>query len=308
MRKRYLSYILLIFMLILSSCKARASVKVLPADAKVYQNNGIVSQNNIPKEKVQNNSNNINKDKSIKLVASRKQQAIVQTTFKQGDKGNKVKEIQQKLNKFGYKLYVDGDFGRSTYYAVMDFQMRNKILKDGIVGKLTVKKLEMVPTSATMYKPSVTQKSIPTPKASVSNNASEKFINSKNISSSTAYFIWIDLSHQKVNIFNGTNKKWHLVKSMVCSSGKASTPTVKGNFTVGIKGSYFIAEGGARCKYYTQIRGNYLFHSVLYDKKGNYIIDNTLGVAVSHGCVRLDLKNAKFIYDSIPARTAIWSN
>ena len=95
---------------------------------------------------------------------------------------------------------------------------------------------------------------------------------------------------------------------MVCSSGKASTPTVKGNFTVGSKGGYFIADGGARCKYYTQIRGNYLFHSVLYDNKGNYIIDNTLGAPVSHGCVRLSLKNAKFIYYNIPAKTAIWSN
>ena len=80
-----------------------------------------------------------------------------------------------------------------------------------------------------------------------------------------------------------------------------------GSFKVGSKGSYFISSGGARCKYYTQIRGNYLFHSVLYDRKGNYVIDNTLGVAVSHGCVRLALSNAKFIYDNIPARTLIWS-
>ncbi|WP_246578301.1 L,D-transpeptidase [Clostridium frigoris] len=140
------------------------------------------------------------------------------------------------------------------------------------------------------------------------NNSLEKIINSKNIWSATPYFIWIDTHHQKVNIFKGSNKKWHLVTSMVCSTGKASTPTIRGNFNVGIKGSYFISSGGARCKYYTQIRGNYLFHSVLYDKFGNYVIDNTLGVPVSHGCVRLSLKNAKFIYDYIPAKTFIWSN
>ncbi len=141
-----------------------------------------------------------------------------------------------------------------------------------------------------------------------SNNALEKVINSKNIRSASSYFIWIDIYHQKVNIFKGSNKKWHLITSMVCSTGKASTPTIKGNFTVGIKGKYFISSGGDRCKYYTQIRGNYLFHSVLYDRNGNYIIDNTLGVRVSHGCVRLSLKNAKFIYDYIPAKTFIWSN
>ena len=141
-----------------------------------------------------------------------------------------------------------------------------------------------------------------------SNNALEKVINSKNIRSATSYFIWIDIYHQKVNVFKGSNKKWHLVTSMLCSTGKASTPTIKGNFSVGIKGRYFISSGGARCKYYTQIRGNYLFHSVLYDRYGNYVIDNRLGVRVSHGCVRLSLKNAKFIYDYIPAKTFIWSN
>ncbi|MBW9173734.1 L,D-transpeptidase [Clostridium estertheticum] len=140
------------------------------------------------------------------------------------------------------------------------------------------------------------------------NNPLEKVINSKNIWSATSYFIWIDIYHQRVNIFKGSYKKWHLVTSMVCSTGKTSTPTIKGNFAVGIKGKYFISSGGARCKYYTQIRGNYLFHSVLYDRGGNYIIDNTLGVPVSHGCVRLALKNAKFIYDYIPAKTFIWSN
>ncbi|MBZ9608825.1 L,D-transpeptidase family protein [Clostridium estertheticum] len=301
MNKRYLSGIVFIVVVMISGCtlanKSEAAVKLPPSDAKIYQTNVRMSQNSIQKENVQNNS--------IKLLAQKKQQPIAQIILKQGNKGSKVKEIQQKLNKFGYKLYADGDFGRLTYYAVIDFQMRNKLIKDGIVGNLTLKKLNMKPTSQSMYKPPVIQKY--TPKVSVSNNSLEKTINSKNIYSSTAYFIWIDLSHQRVNIFKGSNRKWNLVRSMVCSSGKSRTPTVKGNFTVGIKGSYFISDGGARCKYYTQIRGNYLFHSVLYDRKGNYVIDNTLGVPVSHGCVRLALKDAKFIYDNIPARTAIWS-
>ena len=310
MNKRYLPCILFIFMIIFSGCtlanKNKGSAKLPVTDAKAYQNNGTVSENNKPKENVQNNSNKITQNKSIKPGDSKKQLPIVQTTFKQGDRGKKVKEIQQKLNKFGYKLYADGDFGFATYYAIINFQMRNKILKDGIAGELTLKKLSMVPTPETMYKPPVMQKSIPKPV--VLNNSLEGFINSKNFSSSTSYFIWIDLSHQRVNIFNGSSKKWNLVKSMICSSGKARTPTVKGNFTVGSKGSYFISAGGARCQYFTQISGNYLFHSVLYNRKGNYIIDNTLGVAASHGCVRLALTNAKFIYDNIPAKTFIWSH
>jgi len=281
--KRYLSCILIIFMIILSVCalanKEEGSTKLSSVNVNLYQN---------------------------KIILSTKQLIIVQTNFKLGDRSSKVKEIQQKLNKFGYKLYEDGYFGRLTYNAVIDFQMRNKITVDGIVGNMTIKKLNMVPTSQTLYKTPVIQKAANN--VTGSNNALEKTINSKNNSSLTGYFIWIDLSSHRVNIFNGYNKKWHLVKSMVCSSGKRSTPTIKGHFKVGIKGSYFISSGGARCKYYTQISGNYLFHSVLYDRKGNYIIDNTLGASVSHGCVRLALSNAKYIYDNIPTRTSIWSN
>ncbi|MBU3111235.1 L,D-transpeptidase family protein [Clostridium lacusfryxellense] len=302
MNKRYLSIFLVILMIILSGCNAtdkkNVTTKLPPIGARVYQKNTILFQKNdvlfkkdVFKAKLQNTSYKV------------KKQTVVQTTFKQGDKGSRVKDIQIKLNNFGYKLNSDGNFGKLTYNAVMDFQMRNKLTRNGVVDVSTLKKMELKPTSATMYKPTVIKKPTTT-----SNSSLEKYVNTKNFSSATSYFIWIDLPRQKVNIFKGSNKKWRLVKSMVCSSGKSSTPTVRGSFRVGSKGGYFISSGGARCKYYTQISGNYLFHSVLYNRNGSYVIDNTLGVRVSHGCVRLALSNAKFIYNNIPARTLIWSN
>lgn len=301
MNKKYLSSILFILMIILSGStltrKGNEAANLSFADSLLYQSNVTIYQNKIYTS---------SQVKSIVAETQNKQQTIVKTTFKRGDTGNKVKEIQQKLNRFGYKLYVDGNFGSLTYNAVVDFQMKNNLLKDGIVGSLTMKKLDLPIAPGNTYKPPATQISIS--KTDVSKEELEKFINGKNITSLTSYFIWIDLPHQKVNVFSGSNREWVLLKSMVCSSGKTSTPTVKGNFTVGSKGGYFIADGGSRCKYYTQISGNYLFHSVLYDNKGNHIIDNTLGVPVSHGCVRLSLENAKFIYDNIPAKTHIWSN
>ena len=63
-----------------------------------------------------------------------------------------MKDIQIKLNKFGYKLNADGNFGKLTYNAVMDFQMRNKLTRNGVVDVSTLKKMELKPTSATMYK------------------------------------------------------------------------------------------------------------------------------------------------------------
>lgn len=55
----------------------------------------------------------------------------------QGDKGDKVKQLQVDLNKLGYKLKVDGIFGADTDKAVEDFQRKNKLSVDGAVGPNT---------------------------------------------------------------------------------------------------------------------------------------------------------------------------
>lgn len=46
-------------------------------------------------------------------------------------------------------------------------------------------------------------------------------------------------------------------------------------------------------KYATRIKYGYYYHSILYDSTGSYIIDGRLGMALSHGCIRLDTDNAK---------------
>lgn len=132
-----------------------------------------------------------------------------------------------------------------------------------------------------------------------------RFINNNNFSSSTYYFIWVDTKNFKTNIFEGSKNNWKLVKSYLCSIGKPSTPTIKGNFVVGIKGLYFGVNHGYKCWYYTQINGNYLFHSIIYNLDGS-IRDGRLGVAISDGCVRLAKENAKWIYDNIPRNTTIY--
>lgn len=61
--------------------------------------------------------------------------------IKKGSKGESVKWLQYELNKRGYKLSVDGDFGAKTEAAVKDFQSKNKLVVDGIVGKNTIRSL-----------------------------------------------------------------------------------------------------------------------------------------------------------------------
>lgn len=59
-------------------------------------------------------------------------------TLKSGCSGEDVKDIQEKLNKLGYKCgEADGIFGSKTKLAVMAFQGAAGLKADGVVGDLT---------------------------------------------------------------------------------------------------------------------------------------------------------------------------
>ena len=122
-------------------------------------------------------------------------------------------------------------------------------------------------------------------------------------SSSTPYLILVNRSTHRVEIYQGWRGNWNTIAQWSCSDGAPGTPTVEGTFRVGSKGYYFDS-GASRCYWYTQFYGNYLFHSVLYNKNGT-LRDGRLGMALSHGCVRLNINNAKWIYDHIPQGTTV---
>lgn len=136
------------------------------------------------------------------------------------------------------------------------------------------------------------------------NSNAVKHVNSNNFTSITNYLIWVDLKNFKVNIFNGSKNKWSMINSYLCTIGKISTPTPKGNYSIGAKGLYFGVDRGYKCWYYTSFKGNYLFHSIIYNLDGS-IRDGRLGMALSDGCIRLAKVNAKWIWDNIPGRTAV---
>lgn len=69
------------------------------------------------------------------------------TTLQKGSKGDEVKEWQQFLNSQGYNLSIDGDFGDNTYKATTEWQSKNGLGADGIVGKNTWGKAGYTPYS-----------------------------------------------------------------------------------------------------------------------------------------------------------------
>lgn len=70
-------------------------------------------------------------------------------TVKKGSKGDSVKQLQQALIKVGYSIVADGDFGAKTENAVKDYQSKNGLVADGIVGQKTWNKLGISETVIT---------------------------------------------------------------------------------------------------------------------------------------------------------------
>ncbi len=135
-------------------------------------------------------------------------------------------------------------------------------------------------------------------------NDMTKFVNENNIKSPTNYLIVTDLQNKYTYIFKTDNGKWIQLYKWISTVGKPSTPTITGTFYVsGRKPSFGTDE--YKVKHATRIKDGYYYHSILYDSTGSYIIDPRLGEALSHGCIRLETNNAKWIYENIPDATTI---
>ncbi|WP_320194950.1 N-acetylmuramidase domain-containing protein [Agrobacterium rosae] len=64
-----------------------------------------------------------------------------------GSKGEGVREVQALLNRAGFSVKVDGDFGTSTDTGIRGFQEKNSLNIDGVAGPETMRKLKELQTS-----------------------------------------------------------------------------------------------------------------------------------------------------------------
>lgn len=122
--------------------------------------------------------------------------------------------------------------------------------------------------------------------------------------SATDWLILIDTKENQLGVFYGSYGDWECKYLWRCSCGTAWTPTVLGTYSVTGRG-YSFGSSTYTCYYYTQFWGDYLIHSVIYYKNGT--VEDALGRGLSQGCVRLDINNAKWVYDNIPNGTKVYN-
>lgn len=136
-----------------------------------------------------------------------------------------------------------------------------------------------------------------------------KTVNDKKLTSSTKYLVYTNLDEQRTYIFTNNNGNWELHKHFICSSGKPSTPTPPGIYKLTKKVPSFGQSHGYCCKNaFGFIGTTYLYHSILFDKTGTYLLEGrgVLGKKASDGCIRLSPENSEWFYNNMISGTTVW--
>ncbi|MBQ3512382.1 MAG: L,D-transpeptidase family protein [Lachnospiraceae bacterium] len=122
------------------------------------------------------------------------------------------------------------------------------------------------------------------------------------------YYIRVNKKACVVTVYTLDENGYYTVplKSMICSTGEG-TPT--GTFRTKNKYRWRDLVGNVKGQYSTRIVNRILFHSVPYYSNNENDLEgdefNLLGEIKSAGCVRLQVEDAKWIYDFCPLNTIV---
>jgi peptidoglycan hydrolase-like protein with peptidoglycan-binding domain len=177
-----------------------------------------------------------------------------QPVLRLGARGSAVVYLQNRLAALRYDVGpIDGIFGSQTFHGVVAFQKVNNLVRDGIVGPQTWTRLA--------------QPLVPRPRYS-----------------HAGYWVEVNLSKQVVYFA----RPGAMVRILDASTGKASTPTPAGSFSI-----YRRIDGWRQSSLGLLWRPNYFYRG--YALHGYTSVPS---YPASHGCVRV----------TIPAMNRLWSS
>ena len=203
---------------------------------------------------------------------------LVQT----GDSGAEVWRVQRRLRALGYLYKPDGSYGALTENALKYFQKKNGLQETGAADQATQEKL----FSSDALK-------------------AEEYV--------FPYKIGISLDEQRVYVYQWDGSGYNdQIKKFKCSTGMEGYATPTGTYQSGGKVTssewYYFADYNCYAKYAYRIVGGILFQSVLYNSNKQGPTNSSvraLGRKASHGCVRLAVDDAKWIFENCPEGTTV---
>lgn len=120
----------------------------------------------------------------------------------------------------------------------------------------------------------------------------------------STYEIHISIADQRVTVLKN-NKP---IRKMICSTGKPETPTKTGEFKTISKKDYVWYESHKVGVYYSiRMEGQQGIHSTVFDRAGDAIKETykNLGKPVTGGCIRVELMDARWIYNHVPTGSKV---
>lgn len=218
-------------------------------------------------------------------------------TLKKGSTGSNVTKVQQRLMDLGFFTFykTTNNFQDKTVQAVKDFQKHNGLEVTGIVNEDTWNALFNDTTTVdanSAAKPAYEPTPLP-------------------------YFFEVDVKNQVVKVWKyskETDGYTNLDRAFICATGTAKYPSPLGTFTLsGRRAAHckFPNWGGGEARWWTKITEEIAFHSVLYSDSSDASTLKVssltgLGKRGSHGCIRLTVADAKWIYDHAEAGEQVW--
>ena len=130
-------------------------------------------------------------------------------------------------------------------------------------------------------------------------------------SHSAKYFVVVYKGSQSVVVYgkDENNDYTKQIKIFTCSTGKTSSPTRIGKYRIRAKYRWRWLVGNVYGQYNSSISSDYLFHSVPYEQRDASTLENAeydkLGSPASKGCIRMCVRDCKWIYDNCAIGTDV---
>lgn len=196
----------------------------------------------------------------------------------EGAQGSEIERVQRRLRGLFYDVTIDGDYGSGTRAAVEAFQQNNGLEVTGVADAAT---------QARLYSDAA-------------------------VGNWTDNMLKVSIDEQKVYAYTlNDEKQYELVDTFICSTGLGNS-TPKGVFsstTEPLDRWHYFVKYKCWAQYAWRITGNIYFHSVIFSEQDEDTLRMSsvynLGSKASHGCIRLKVEDAKWIYQNCNAGTIV---
>ena len=226
----------------------------------------------------------------------------------EASQGEAVSNLQKRLAELGYRVEANGTYDEATLRAVKIYEKQTGRECTGLATAALQEEIfspSAVSCDEFYYYAPTTLMSFA---ELIGDNGDYDL--PKGYPEKDTYQITVDIAHQVVMVHTKDENGEYTVpvRYMLCSSGEGNR-TPMGTFKMGayhVRFSRF-ARDGRYGQYWTQIRGAIYFHTILYTAKDaatyQEFIYERLGTKDSHGCVRLVIPDARWMWYNIAPGT-----